>query len=313
MQVKKGERKDFDRQLYTGVFSGIVRSVNPPKEEMGKMFGADMPEEMAEMKYEGTDEKTGKEFVTVSFWLQADTPEKQWFNQRFRIVDKEATNKNGDKAQYVNATMGSSWIDDEKNLQEWFTHFQDKDKNNIADKPYRKGLQGEAGLYEFLKAWLSGVDWFDQDTNVMADTKKMFRNINKWVREEYQPHIKVYSEWESYQPCDKKKELEKEVLTGPVICCAVVYTGDKEGQPVHYQNLWNAYLPGYNWKKVCTAIQTNNWNDKGIKKWYDGLTSGEYSCKDAYTTGYLVKFDASSHQQATNETFIAPTVNDTSY
>lgn len=315
MQIKKSESTGT-RTLYTGFFNGKVLAVNPSQEKLAELLGYTPKEDAKEFSYESKD-KDGNEVVTVSFWLQADTAEKQWFNARFRLVDKVQVNKEGTKTQFVNATGGSSWTDKKENLLDWFSHFQDKDKKNIADKYVREAIQGEANLYTFLRAWLAKVSFFDVETNILIDVKKIFRNVDKYVEEQFKPLIDAQIAVDNAEGA-KKSELAKELLTAPVVALAVVYTGDKDGEVVHYQNLYQEFLGSYMMKKVSFALSSNNWTaDKGLAKWHEQVT-GQHGCKDSYKLCMLEPFDENNHQQATNNLFVDNSganadPNDTSY
>lgn len=302
MQLKKSE--STGKKLYTGFFLGKVLAVNPTKEELADLIGYDLNPDQEDIKYEGKTDK-GDDYVAMSFWMQADTPQKQWFNARFRIVNKPLISDKSGKTQWVNQTAGSTWVDKQENLPDWFTHFQNKNKENVADKHVREAMQGEANLYTFLRAWLNGVSFFDVDTNVLVDTERMFRNIDKYVRDEYQPLIDAQIELDKETDRDKHAALAKNMLTKPVLALACVYTKDTDEGPKQYQNLYAEFLGGYLQKKVNLAISSNNWmGDDKMKKYYEQV-KGEHGCKDAYTLTMLQDFNADDHQQAGAENFIA--------
>jgi hypothetical protein len=311
MQLSEQKGGTGSKKLYTGVFSGEIRAVNPTSLELSELLGYELKSDAKEQSYESKDDKDN-EVIVVSFWLQADTPEKPWFNARFRITDKVCTNKDGSKIQYVNQCGDSTYVDDKKNLADWFTSFSDKDKNKTGDKYVREALIGEANLYVFLKAWLSKVDWFSPDTNVLTDMKRMFRNVDKYVNDEYKALL---------PGTDGAK------FVGNVVALAVVYTGEKDGKPVHYQNLYGEFLPptikegsryGVSTISVMNmSITSGNWSNPRLKKWHEQL-SGEYGCKDSFQLVPLKEFVEGEHQQSTNETFReAPedksVITDTSY
>lgn len=282
------------KKLYTGIFSATVKAVNPDKEELAELIGYELKENANEQKYEDTD-KDGNEVVIISFWEQ--TPEKQWFNSRFRITDKICTNKDGTKTQYVNQLGDATYVDDEKNLPNWFKHFTDKDNNIIGDKYVRKALIGEANLYNFIKSWLGKVDWFSADTKILIDDmKKLFRNVDKYVADEYKTLL---------PGTDNAK------YTDDIVALAVIYTGEKDDKIVHYQNVYGEYLPAkikdgsrYNVNTLSLinmSVNSNNWSNPRLKKWLAQLES-EFGCKDAYTVGSLTEFNPELHQQSGNTT-----------
>lgn len=302
MELKKRENTGTgEKTLYTGVFNGHVRGINLSAEARAKIIGYDVkPHDKGEVKQPVWEEKDkdGCEIVIVNFLLEGDGPDAgKFFDARFRITDKEATNKNGSKAQYISATGDYAYVDDPKNLQEWFTHYQVETEKgsgvykNIADKPYRKALQGESDLMNFMKAWLSQAQL--SDDGILINMKSLFRNVSKYVQSELVPQI------------TKDKE---ENVTDSVFCLATVYTKEKDGEIKHYQNLYKEYLPdytGYTMKQAVGAIQSNNWEGvkmKSLKKWYKNVL-GEYGPKDSYTLSLLKVFNPEEHLAAGSETF----------
>lgn len=303
MQLKRSEGSG--KKLYTGFFSGTVVAVNPTKEERADIIGYELDADAEDIKYEGKNDKD-EDFVQIVFLLRSDTPEPKYFEARFRLVDKPLVSQNSGKTQWVNQTAGSTWVDDEANLPEWFTHFQDKNKQNTADKFYREAIQGEANLYVFLRAYLGKVSFFDVDTNVLVDKARLFRNVEKYVRDEYQPLIDARLAYEKETDRDAKAALGKELLvgTGPgPVCLATVYTKDTDEGPKMYQNLYQEFLGGFMQKKVNLAISSGNWMaDDKLKKFYEQI-KGEHGCKDAYTLTALQEFNADEHQQSSGSTF----------
>lgn len=300
MELKKRENTGSgERTLYTGIFSGRVRGINPSAEERAKIIGYEVtPSETGVVKQPVYEEKDqdGKEVMIINFLLEGDGPDTgKFFDARFRITDKEATNKEGTKNQYVSATGDTSWVDDPKNLEEWFVNYQEETEKGSGvyrstdAKPYRKALQGEADLMNFMKAWLSNSKL--SGNGILLDMKSLFRNVDKFVRKELVSEINKDS---------------SENVTDCVICLATVYTKEKDGEIKHYQNLYKEYLPGYNGytiKQVISGINTN-WEGvkmKGLKKWYKAV-NGEYGPKDAYSLTTLQVFHPNNHIQASNDT-----------
>lgn len=302
MQLEKRESTGTgEKKLYTGIFTGIVRGINTTAEERGAIIGYDVkPNENGVIQQPVYEEKDtdGNEVVIVNFLLEGQDADKgKFFDARFRITDKEATNKDGSKFQYISATGDSSWADSETNLLEWFTHYQEETEKgsgvykNIADKPYRKALRGECDLMNFMKAWLSKAKL--TENGILINIKSLFRNVNKYVATEFVPEMS--------RPSDEN-------VTDAVMCLATVYTKEKDGEIKHYQNLYKEYLPaydGYTMKQVSAAVNSNNWNVvkmKSLKKWHKNLL-GEYGPKDSWELCLLKPFDPTQHIAAGSETF----------
>lgn len=312
--MKLNRSESQGKKLYTGFFSGKVVAVNPSKEELAELIGYELKDDAEDIKYEGTTEK-GDAFVSLSFWLKSETPEPKYFNARFRLVDKQVTSEKTGKTQFVNATAGSTWVDSEANLPDWFTHFQEGEKDNktnVADKEHREAIQGEANLYVFLRAWLAKVEWFDyakmtkggeEPTNVLIDKNRLFRNVEEYVNEEYRWLVKQQMQYDAETNRDEKAKLAKSLLTAPIVALACVYSTEKDGELKMYQNLYSEYMGNYMLKNINLAITTGNWmtNDK-TKKFYEQI-KGEHGCKDAYTLTQLQDFNPDEHQQTSEQTF----------
>lgn len=303
MQLKRSEGSG--KKLWTGFFSGKVVAVNPTKEERADIIGYELDSDAEDIKYDGKNDKD-EDFAQIVFLLQSEGPSPKYFEARFRLVDKPLVSEKSGKAQWVNQTTGSTWVDEEANLPDWFTHFQDKGKKNTADKFYREAIQGEANLYVFLRAWLGKVSFFDVDTNVLIDKARLFRNVDKYVADEYQPLIDAQKAYDKETNRDEKAALGKDLLvgTGPgPVCLATVYTKDTEEGTKMYQNLYQEFLGGFNLKKINLAISSGNWmNDDKMKKFYEQI-KGEHGCKDAYTLTQLQEFKPDDHQQSNDGTF----------
>jgi len=314
-KLVRREDTEYDKKLWTGFGLFTPRGyVNPTQEQQAKMLGYTPKGDAKEFSYEYKT-KDGEDGIIIKFWLQAEN--KAWFQNEFRLVNKPVIAKESGKQQFVcqvGGDFGSYWIDDEKNLPDWFTHYQ-RDKQNVADKVYRAAIQGEANLYQFLNVWYAHVDWMNPDSTLLLDIKRLFRNVDKYVKDEYQPLLDQQNQLDDEANSSKKDALRKEIMVEPVVALATVYTGeDKDGAIVHYQKLYQSYLSHWKMKKISFAISSGNWNDKDLKNYHKQLT-GEKGCRDAYSLTLLKPFDPNDHIQCGPETFKVDTsdVSDTSY
>lgn len=293
MQIAK-QAGTGERKYWTGFFAADVLTLNPNKEEVAAMFGKDVTEDQKENSYEGKTEK-GEEYVTICPWVEADTPEKQKFRIPFYITDKAMIWPNSKKPQFVSQIGKHSTAENEKLLPEFFTNFQDfKTKENTAPCYVRPALEGEANWYAFLRVWLAKAKYSTPDTNILFDAKKLFRNVDKFVADEYRALL--------IQTGDDK-------MTGKIVCLAYVTTKEKDGELKYTQKFYSEFLPetmkdGSRWVKTMAlinlCISSGNW--KPMQKFYDSLT-GEHGCKGSYTLTALQPFDPSQHQEATNIVF----------
>lgn len=322
MKFGEKQQQDFSSTLYTGFGLFEVVGVNLTKREMASLKGYEYKEvnqkgeTIPENKFEGKDVQ-GNDFVEIVFQLQNQMDKSIILPAKFRITDKDAvweSEENGQKVtkyDWVNAQGMWCRKESEKHLLETFTNVCKKDKatGKVVEKygpsEYRKALQGEVALYNFMQAWFDkGVAFFGVDavdTNILIDVKRAFRNIDKFVNDEFRSNV-------------------GHERTGLINALAIVNISDKDGKVSHFQNMYNQYWPEWKFKSMVGAINSGNWNDsesnrKALESFEKGLK------KSAYTLGWLKKFDPQTHQNATNETFrneddstpISEPVNDTVY
>jgi hypothetical protein len=298
MQVTKSKGTG-SKSLYVGIFSAKVIAINPTTEEISALFGKEADPEKEETKYEGTSTTgTNDEYVVIAPWVEVtSTEEHQKFKIPFYLVDKPMVWPKSGKLQFVSSTGDNGSADSAANLQDWFTHYQDfKTKENTADKVVRQAIEGEANWYQFLKPWLSKVKFSDPATNILFDSKKLFRNVDKYVNDEYRALLKMDSE---------------ETLIGEIVGLAYVVTKEKDGVISHQQKFWGTFLgpqvkDGSRWiatmNAVNTAMSTGNW--KTLDKWHKGITDLEHGCKGHYKLELLQPFVEGEYQAAGNTSFI---------
>lgn len=180
--VKGNQRKQTENfnSKYVGLTSVEVRAFNPNRKELNKLLGKEDSEDDKEIEYLDED-KEGNQRLRMSFWLW-DEKLKTHFVHSFNLIKKERVSKDGNKKQYINSVCRTSWADSEENLQPMFTHFLDKEKNEIGKKSYRVALVGEEELGLFLRGWLGKLNWNDIDTEVVVNTTKLFKEDYSEIR-----------------------------------------------------------------------------------------------------------------------------------
>jgi hypothetical protein len=275
------DSQDFAKKV--GLFEGQVIAINPTVEQYKDILGIELGETSKATDYLG-ESKDGNTTLRLSFWLK-DVKSEQNFNVSFYLEDKERTNKDGTKNQYINQIGMCSWGSSEDELPEWF--------KGKADKPrdFRVAYVGEEELYEFLRNWLSQLDFSRHDTTLSLDWKKLMRGNIK----------------------ELTSQIDGEYSTN-VVCMATVTTREKDGETKEYQSVYNkAFLPSYSLKQF--RLKDNDFNDRkkievlGQKKSKDlrpherfvlKLT-GEYGCKDYYVFSELQDYDPEMNMAASDK------------
>lgn len=293
MAVKGKQRTqtDFVKELFVGFTAVKVVAVNPDRKELNKLLGKEDSPEDKEIIYLATDNE-GHERLRLAFWLKDDLHDKL-FVHSFNITNKERKNKDGDKVQLINSTCTTSWapyvkkgdeITDKVNesfIQEWFANFTDKEKNVLGPKKWRKALAGEEELAILLRAWLGRLDFMDPETEVMVDTKKLFKENYKELRE--------------LISLDEEGKFDKDGIDQPFVILLGVRT-DENDTTKKYQQVWSkGFLP------VGFMKYINNGNkfptDYAKKIWtkFKDEVEGEYGMDGPIELRPLVEYDESKH------------------
>lgn len=275
---KQREQKEFVKELFVGFTTVKVVAVNPNRAELNKLLSKEDSPEDKEIVYTGTDQE-GNDRLRIAVWLKDDKNEKL-FVHSFNLTNKERKNKDGDKVQLVNQTCTTSWAPylkkgdaitekvDESVIQDWFLNFTTKDKEVLGPKKYRKALAGEEELATLLRSWLGRLDFMDPDTEVMVDTKKLFKENYKELRE--------------LISLDPDGVFTTEGIDTPFVILTGVRT-DEDDNTKKYQQVWSkGFLPAGFMKYINNG---NKFPTEYAKKIWDKFSkevTGEYGF-DGYT------------------------------
>jgi hypothetical protein len=172
LQVKEERSSNFEeRAMQVGLDVFEVVAVNPTSQQMSKIYGSEPKDTDKELVY--VDEKDGEDRVKITFIVKGKVTDKI-SKVTFFLVDKERKSKDG-KNQFINQVCQTAWAFDEEQLPTFFTQFQDKDKNKLADKSYRTAMEGEGDFYEFVRGVLRKVNYNSTETEVKFNFKKMLK------------------------------------------------------------------------------------------------------------------------------------------
>lgn len=247
---------DFSKRV--GLFEANVIAINPTAEEFKDILGMELKEDSKATEYLG-ETRDGNNYLRIDVWLQKVNSDDK-FKTSFFLEDKERENKDGTKKQYINSIGMCSWAADENDLAEWFT----------KDRDYRVAYVGEEDFYNFMRTWLSELDYRDAETVLQLEWKKLMRGNVKDIKDQ------IDGEWSK-----------------SIVALATVIVKDKDGEAKEYQGIYNkAFLPGYALKqfrlvdygssKVQADLKNKKPRDlKGHEKFVLNVV-GEYGCKDYY-------------------------------
>lgn len=246
-----------------GLFEANIIAVNPTIEEFKTKLGRDLKEDSKAVEYLG-ESKDGNTTLRIDFWMQSIANEDDKFKVTFYLEDRERQNKDQTKYQYINSVGMCSWGASENDLAAWFTG----DAKNPRE--VRIAHSGEEELYDFLRTWLSKLDYRQADTTLTLDWKKLMKGNVSSIRSE------VNGEW-----CDN------------VVALATITVKEREGESKEYQTVYNkGFLPAYALKQFRLVDYTNsnvvsNLAAKASKdlkphERFVVKVTGEYGCKDYY-------------------------------
>jgi hypothetical protein len=246
---------DFGKKV--GLFEAKVIAINPTIEQFKDVLGMDIKEDSKAAEY--LNERDGNTVLRIDFWLE-EVKNQDKFKVSFFLENKERENKDGTKQQYINEIGTCSWADDPSNLPEWFT-----------TRDYRQAYVGEEDLYNFIRGWLSELDYRHADTTLQLDWKKLMKGNVKDLKDQ------INGEW-----------------CGNVGALAIVIVKEKDGESKEYQGVYNkAFFPAYSLKNFRLIDYSNkdvlkqltNKKSKDLKPHERFVVNviGEYGCKDYYT------------------------------
>jgi len=167
---EKRTQQDFDNTKKVGMFSCRVLAINPTIEQYKELLGMELQEDSKAADYLG--EKEGDTTLRIDVWLQ-DVKSDWKTKVSFFLQDKERTNKDETKNQWINTSGATSWAENIKDLPDWF-----------IKRDVRKAFVGEEELYGFVQKWLGGLDYRSAETEILCDWKKFMKGNVKELKEQ---------------------------------------------------------------------------------------------------------------------------------
>jgi hypothetical protein len=261
-----------------GLFEGVVIAINPTIEEYKDKLGIELKEDSKAAEYLG-ETRDGNTYLRIDIWLE-DVKSKQPIKiTPFFLEDKERENKDGTKKQYINSVGMCSWASDESDLPDWFS----------KDRDHRVAYSGEEDFYNFVRNWLSSLDYRDASTTLQIEWKKLMRGNIKDIKDQ------IDGEW-----CNS------------VISMATVVTKEKDGETKEYQGVYNkAFLQSYSLKQFRLIDYDNRRTQDDVKKKkprdmkahekFVVNIIGEYGCKDYYVFKDLQEYNADDNLVASDD------------
>ena len=256
--VKKESSAELKFGKKVGLFEANVIAINPTMEEYSSILNIELPAESKATEYLGTS-RDGNTYLRLDIWLQ-EVKNQENFKVSFFLEDVERENRDGTKKQYLNSVGMTAWAADENDLWDWFKNGRD----------YRVAYIGEEELYEFLRTWLSKLDYRHANTVLQIDWTKLMRGNVKDLKDQ------INGEW-----CNS------------IVALATIVVKERDGETKEYQGIYNkGFLSGYTMKQFRLVDYTDqrtlnslrNRKPRELKphEKFVVQVTGEYGCKDYY-------------------------------
>lgn len=264
-QAPQFEEKEFTKKI--GLFEARVIAVNPTLEEYADVLGRQLKEDSKATEYLGTS-KDGNARLRLDFWLEeVKTQEK--FKLSFFIENKEKENKDQTKKQYINNIGRCTWADSPNNLPVWF-----KEREN------RVSFVGEEDLYNFLRSWLSNIDFSSKKSTLQLEFNKLIKGNVKELKEQ------INGEWATN-----------------IVALATISSKETPDGVKEYQAIYNkAFLPPYSIKafrlidynkaEAISALRQKSQKELKPHERFVLNVVGEYGCKDFFTFKELKEYNS---------------------
>jgi hypothetical protein len=272
---KKEQAQQTEYAKKVGLFEANVIAINPTMEEYKDVLNMELKEDSKAIEYLGKSQD-GNTTLRVDFWLE-EVKNKDKFKVTFFLENKERTNKDETKKQYINNIGTCSWADDANNLPSWF-----------AGREYRVAFTGEEDLYNFVKTWLGNLDYRDAETTLQLDWKTLMKGNLK----------------------DLKSQIGGEYCT-TVVALATIKTVIKDDAAKEYQSVYNkGFLASYNLKQfrlvdynspsVLSNVRSKKSKDLKPHERFVLNVTGEYGCKDFYIFKDLKEYNSEDNLVASD-------------
>ena len=257
--------KEFAKKV--GLFEARVIAVNPTTEEYADVLGRQLKEDSKATEYLGTS-KDGNARLRLDFWLE-EVKSKEKFKLTFFIENKEKENRDQTKKQYINNIGRCTWADSPNNLPTWF-----KEREN------RVAFVGEEDLYNFLRSWLSNIDFSSKKSTLQLEFNKLIKGNVKELKEQ------INGEWATN-----------------IVALATINTKETEDGVKEFQNIYNkAFLPPYSIKAfrlldynaagTISGLRQKSSKDLKPHERFVLNVTGEYGCKDFFTFKELKEYSS---------------------
>lgn len=277
MSIEGSKRVNVINQRKVGLFEAKVILINPSVEEYKEVLNIELKEDSKATEYLGESKDEGNKTLRVDIWLE-EVKHGEKFKVTFFLEDKEKENKDMTKKQYINAVGNCSWADDPNNLPQWF-----------RERDFRIANKGEEELYNFMRTWLSELDYRAAETILQIEWKRLMKGDVKDIRDQ------IGGEW-----CTNIGAL------------ATVISKEHDGDMKEYQGVYSrGFLPAYSLRnfrlinyndpKVLDALKTKKTKDLKYHEKFVLEVTGEWGCKDFFILRDMKEYDPNENIVASDK------------
>lgn len=277
------QSEEFVKEV--GLVEVNVIAINPTLKEWEEDLGFSVKDDQEEFDYTG-ESKDGNPYVRIDVWLKkADGDSK--FKTVFFLEDKIRQNKDETKIQYINNIGNCSWAEDEEGLQSWF-----------VKRPYQEAKNGEEDLYSFLRIWLGGLDYRNEETELKLVFKDLIKGNVSSLKEQIGGDFDVTFVALATVVTKSKENLD----TGEEII--VEYQGiyNRQFLPQYCMKHFNAR--DYNDDMLISSIQSKRLKDLKLHEKFVYNVTGEYGCKDFFKLSPSEPYNPADNLAATDDTML---------
>lgn len=266
-----------------GLFEAKVLCVNPDVEAYKEILGIELKEESKATEYLGVNDD-GNNYLRVDVWLE-DVKGGGKYPVTFFLENKERENKDLTKKQYINDVGTCTWAADPNDLPAWFAAGDAKN----PPREYRVAKNGEEELYNFLRTWLSKLDYRVAATTLQLEWKKLMKGNVKDIEEQ------INGEW-----CTN------------IVALATVKIKEVDGDMKEMQKVWNkGFLSAYTLKHfrlvdysspdVLASLRAKKTKDLKSHEKFALDVLGEWGCRDILSLKELHDYDPNDYLVASDK------------
>ena len=266
MAIKGKTRPDsvgFEKKI--GIAEFRLVAINPTLEEIKKFYPNNTSEKEPNYVFEKADDEGSYTIANIVLYLK---DQDDVINKTNILTNSRFWKSKEGKYQFINSVGNTLWAKDEEDIKVMLnsSSISDGYKTYIASfikRPYRKALNGEGDLYDFLQKFTK-LDTRDPEAELIYNTKKWFNgDFSELQKDLITPAFKDNTIVSIYEITSKKVEAHPDESTGEILPESWKF----------YQGIYNKFLPG----SYISSFAPGKKYSKYVQSWVDQLTGANGS------------------------------------